>query len=179
MKFTTLTAIAVALTTANALAMNRRAPTTCEEDLNAMDSQLDVVTKVSQAWTPADGYLGALQAQLEANKLHGAIESATESCAYSRPVSSEKADKFMRQVHDMIPRIESILDHFAAKKSDYDTVLLTTPLVKSNLQTTHAKTNALRNVVLNSTPESHRDQLEAYFNRINAAYDRVYGVYGR
>lgn len=144
-----------------------------------MDNQFDVLDKLSRSWTPSiGGYLGALKAQQEASKLQSIVVSATKSCHYSSPPSEEETEHAMRQLDDMIPRMESYLDHIAAQKAQYDSVLLVSPLVKNNLKSMHAKTNELKKVVLNSTPEAHYDKMAGYFNQIDDAYGRVYGVYG-
>lgn len=163
----------------NAISMNQRSPTTCVDDLDAMDRQLDVLSKVTKGWAPITGYLGALQAQQESNKLQQVIESATTSCAHSSPVSEERTERALRKVHGMVPKAESVFDHVAAKKSDFDSVPLVTPLIKRNMRTMHAKMIALKQSVVNSAAESHRHQLQSYLDRIDAAFERAYGVYGR
>lgn len=145
-----------------------------------MDNQFDVLDKFSRSWTPSlGGYLGALQGLQEANKLQSIVVRATKSCKYSSPPSEEEMEHAMRQLDDMVPRMESYLDHIAAQKGEYDSVLLVSPLVKNNMKSMHAKTNELRKVVLSSMPASHYDKMEGYFNQIDSAYGRAYDVYGR
>lgn len=145
-----------------------------------MDNQLDVLDKLSKSWTPSlGGYLGALQGQQEAYKMQTIVNRAIKSCKYSSPASKEEVEHATRQLDDMVPRIESYLDHIAARKGEFDSVPLVSPLVKNNLKSMHAKTNELRKVVLSSTPASHYDKMDGYFNQIDSAYGRVYDVYGR
>ncbi|KAI7878570.1 hypothetical protein K492DRAFT_115438, partial [Lichtheimia hyalospora FSU 10163] len=161
----------------DAMSINRRVGSTCMDALDAIDNQLDVMSKATKAWTSASGYLGALNVQTQSNKLERALRRATKSCAFSSPVSADDTEIAMEKLDAMVPRIESTFDHIAAKKADIDSVPLTTPLVKNNIKSMHAETNALTKVLRNATPDSHKDQLDAYLQRIDDAYGRAYGAY--
>ncbi|KAI7886818.1 hypothetical protein K492DRAFT_122009 [Lichtheimia hyalospora FSU 10163] len=150
----------------------------CISSLSNIDSYVRYLGSQVNGWQPSDGYGAALRIHAIEQSVEGRIEEGTSICDLGGQVSASHADTILNELDTVVPDIESALGEVVQRKSAFDSVPLVTPLVTRDIQNLFAKTYALENKLLADMPNSRKQRVTGYINRINSAFSAAYRTYG-
>lgn len=132
------------------------------------------------AFTTASGYSGAIAIHTQEQKLETLIKQAnTDCCAQTTTVSESDATAVFTVVAQIVPQITTAINDIIAKKSTFASVLLSTPIVKSDIASLNKLLNTLDTCLINVTPADDLTQAQGYIATINSAFasaDTAYGI---
>ncbi|KAI8059384.1 uncharacterized protein B0P05DRAFT_574878 [Gilbertella persicaria] len=184
MRAFSILSIALALfASANAAAVDKRAISsnvqTCVNDITAAGTQLTAVKSDVAGFTSAAGYSGALAIHTKEQALENLLKTATTSCCVQKTtVTDEEAAAVLNVISTLVPNIETTLSSLVSKKSQFDTILLATTLVKTDIKNLKTQTSALDTCLVAVTPSAYTTDANGYVTRVNAAFTSASTAYG-
>ncbi|KAI8976504.1 hypothetical protein BDB01DRAFT_803131 [Pilobolus umbonatus] len=167
----------------NAASINKRTVSpevqTCVDKLNLIGPQLAVVKTAVDGFVRTQGYAVALSIHNKGLALNTKITDARTACCVDTGavITDDEAVAVLTVVQGISPNIQATLGSVVAKKPEFDAVALATNILKNDITTLDASTDALIACLIGRTPTTYTDAANAEKAIIDGAFDAAKAAY--
>ncbi|KAI8888670.1 hypothetical protein K501DRAFT_172895, partial [Backusella circina FSU 941] len=148
-------------------------------DMLGISSQCQVLANGVSSYTASQGYAGALTVQAQFSTLLTDMKTSITDCnAISAPMSDDDTIVVIDELGPLSSQLESFLDVLRDKKPIFDSVILVTSLIKSNLDEFCSSFETLRVCLLNSCSSDYIEVMQGYIDAVEDNCNVVVPLYG-